>query len=135
MFAKTEMPIAAVRGPLEKDLVTIVRGELKRLGYKTWSGRIRIFDRPLDGSQGIPFIPALEPGCPDILGVWPPLSPAHGRLWGLEAKRDLSEKERASQIKWRTEAAAMRIACKTFSSVSEAVQFLEEHRHLGPEQR
>lgn len=135
MYAQEAMPISSVRGPLEKGLVVIVRGELERRGYKTWSGRIRIFDRPLDGSQGIPFIPALGTGCPDILGVFPPLSPAHGRFFGLEMKRDLSEKERTSQIKWRTEAAAMRVACKTFSSVDEAVEFVEELRHLAVNER
>ena|SRR5271155_1614005 len=135
MFAAKEMPIEAVRGPLEKDLVIIVRGELERRGYKTWSGRIRIFERPLDGSMGIPFVPVLGPGTPDILGVFPPLSAAHGRLFGLEMKRDLSEKERASQIKWRTEAAAMRIACKTFCSLEDALHFVEEHRHLAVNER
>jgi hypothetical protein len=135
MFAAKEMPIEAVRGALEKDLVAIVRGELERLGYKTWSGRIRIFGRPLDGSEGPPFIPILGPGTPDILGVFPPMSPAYGRMFGLEMKRDLSEKERQSQREWRMMAAALRIPCETFHSLERAVDFLEERRHLAANER
>lgn len=135
MYAQEVMPTSSVHGPLEKDLVREIRDVLERMGYKTWSGRIRIFGRPLDGSEGPPFIPILGPGTPDILGVFPPLSPAHGRMFGLEAKRDFSEEERASQQRWRTMAAAWRIGVEVVHSVEHAVEWVEERRHLASDER
>jgi hypothetical protein len=124
MLPEAEMPRALV-APLEEDLVNRTRAVLGKLGYLTWSGRIRIFDRPLDGSRGIPFIPSLEPGCPDILGVMPDCT---GRLFGVEAKRDLSEKERASQIAWHEKARYWGVLVVTARTVQEVVDFLELHR-------
>ena len=135
MYAQEAMPTSSVRGPLEKVLVKDIRDALEKMGYKTWSGRIRIFGRPLDGSEGLPFVPILGPGTPDILGVYPPMSPAHGRMFGLEAKRDLCEEERVSQQQWRMMAAAWRIGVEVVRSVDHAVQWVEERRHLAFHER
>lgn len=124
MLPESEMPKELV-APLEKDLVERVRAVLGKLGYLTWSGRIRVFDRPLDGSLGIPFIPSLEPGCPDILGIMPDRT---GRFFGVEPKRDLSEKERASQLAWHEKARYWGVLVITVRTVAEAVDFLEQHR-------
>lgn len=130
MFAASEMPPELI-APLEKDTVDRTRKILGKLGYKTWSGRVAIYDpspaaRLARLEKGWPpFLPALEPGCPDILGVMPD---RQGRLFGLEFKRDLSEKERASQLRWREMATYWGILCETVRSVDEAVSFLEAHR-------
>jgi hypothetical protein len=132
MFAATEMPPELV-APLEKDVVERTRKVLGKLGYKTWSGRVAIYDPSTEAraervARGWPlFLPVLEPGCPDILGVMPERK---GRLFGLEFKRDLSEKERASQLKWHEMADYWGILCQTVRSVDEAVSFLESHRRL-----
>ena len=118
--------------PLEKDLVKNTRAALKKLGYLTWSGRTAIFDptpeaRAARIAKGWPlFFPALEPGTPDILGIMPDRK---GRLFGLEAKRDLSEKERASQKKWREMADHWGVISTTFRTVQEAIEFLESSRY------
>ena len=133
MFPAAEMPPELI-APLEKDLVENTRRALKKLGYHTWSGRTAIFDptpeaRAARIAKGWPlFFPALEPGTPDIVGIMPDRK---GRLFGLEAKRDLSEKERASQKKWRENAAYWGVICTTVRTVDEAIEFLEAHRHAS----
>jgi hypothetical protein len=130
MFAASEMPTELL-APLEKDIVERTRRVLGKLGYKTWSGRAAIFDPSPEAraervARGWPlFLPVLDVGCPDILGVMPDCK---GRLFGLEFKRDLSEKERASQLAWREMAGYWGILCQTVRSVDEAVTFLESHR-------
>jgi hypothetical protein len=124
--------------PLEKDVVSRARMALEKMGYKTWSGRAAIYDptpeaREARIERGWPlFLPALEPGCPDVLGVMPE---RQGRLFGLEFKRDwrstsasLDTKERASQKKWHEMAAYWGIICGTVRSVDEAIAFVEAHR-------
>jgi len=130
MFAASEMPDELL-APLEKDVVTRTRRALEKMGYKTWSGRAAIYDptpeaREARIERGWPlFLPVLEPGCPDVLGVMPERK---GRLFGLEFKRDLSEKERVSQKKWREMSDYWGIICETVRSVDEAIAFLEAHR-------
>jgi len=134
MFAASEMP-PELLAPLEKDVVAITKRALEKMGYKVWSGRVAIFDptpeaREQRVERGWPlFIPALEPGCPDLLGIFPERK---GQLWGLEFKRDApSSKERASQIKWREMASYWGILCATVRTSSEAISYLEAHRRRG----
>jgi hypothetical protein len=130
MFAATEMPTELL-APLEKDVVDETRRVLEKLGYKTWSGRVAIYDATFEAREarllkGWPlFLPALGLGTPDILGVMPDRA---GRLFGLEFKRDLSEKARASQKEWHEVAAYWGILCSIVRSTVEAVDFLEAHR-------
>jgi len=127
---ESEMPRELV-APLEKDVVDTTRTVLEKMGYLTWSGRAAIYDptpeaRDARLERGWPlFLPVLGPGCPDVLGIMPE---RQGRLFGLEFKRNLSEKERASQSKWREMASYWGIICATVRSVDEAVTYLEAHR-------
>lgn len=72
MFAESEMPSELV-APLEKDLVDRIRTVLEKLGCRTWSGRVAIYDVSEEARQERaargwpPFLPALGTGCPDIL--------------------------------------------------------------------
>jgi hypothetical protein len=137
MFAASEMP-GELLAPLEKDVVSRTRRALEKMGYKTWSGRVAIYDvspeaKKERAERGWPaFLPALEPGCPDVLGIMPERK---GRFFGLEFKRDsrstyasLDTKERASQKKWHEMAAYWGIICGTVRSVDEAIAFVEAHR-------
>ena len=130
MLPESEMPRELV-APLERDVVDMTRAALEKMGYLTWSGRAAIYDPTPEGRQvrlerGWPlFLPILGPGTPDVLGIMPE---RQGRLFGLEFKRDLGEKERASQTKWREMASYWGIICATVRSVDEAVTYLEAHR-------
>jgi hypothetical protein len=130
MFPASEMP-GELLAPLEKDVVSRTRRALEKMGYKTWSGRAAIYDpspeaREARIERGWPlFLPVLEPGCPDVLGIMPERK---GRLFGLEFKRDLSEKERASQKKWHEMATYWGIICGVVRSVDEAIAFVETRR-------
>lgn len=130
MLPFAEMPRELV-APLERDVVLQTRTALKKLGYHTWSGRTAIFDATPEARQariakGWPlFFPALEAGTPDILGIMPE---RRGRFFGLEFKRDFSEKERMSQIRWREIADYWGIICQTVRTTDEAIKFLESHR-------
>jgi hypothetical protein len=129
------MPSEA-RAPLEKDTVDATRVALEKLGYLTWSGRAAIYDPSAEAreeriARGWPlFLPVLGPGTPDVLGVFPG---GEGRLFGLEFKRELSDKERLSQRKWHARAKAWGISVATVRSAQEAIAFLEsERRRLWP---
>jgi hypothetical protein len=133
MFAKEVMPSELV-APLEKDVVSITKRALEKMGYKCWSGRVAIFDptpeaREARLERGWPlFIPALDTGCPDLLGIFPERK---GQLWGLEFKRETSSpssKERASQLKWREMASYFGIPCQTVRTTAEAIDYHEAHR-------
>jgi hypothetical protein len=130
MFAKEVMPPELV-APLEKNVVDETRRALEKLGYLTWSGRIAVYDATPEAreariAKGWPlFLPALEPGTPDVLGVMPERA---GRFFALEFKRDLLEKERASQKKWHEMASYWGILCAIVRSKADAIEFLEAHR-------
>jgi hypothetical protein len=133
LLPASEMPKDAI--PLENDTVERIRAALAKMGYLTWSGRVAIYDptpeaRAERAARGWPpFIPALEPGCPDILGVFPG---GAGRFFGIETKRAETDKERASQIAWRERATAWGIFSVVARSVEEAIAALDaEHRKVG----
>lgn len=134
MLPESEMPTESIV-PLEKDVVDETRRALKKLGYLTFSGRAAIYDPTSEArderiARGWPlFLPVFGPGTPDVLGVFPK---SGGRLFGLEFKRDLSEKERATQIRWRAMAEAWGIPVQTVRSTDEAIEFLERHRKPLP---
>jgi len=123
------MPLTSL--PLEEDLARRLRTALAKMGYLTWSGRVAIYDPSPEASAERaargwpPFIPSLEPGCPDILGIFPG---GFGRLFGAECKRGESDKERVSQKKWRDRAEAWGVFCIVPRSVEEAITSLEAER-------
>jgi hypothetical protein len=130
LLPASEMPKDAV--PLENDTVERIRAALAKMGYLTWSGRVAIYDPTPEASAERaargwpPFIPALEPGCSDILGIFPG---GAGRLFAVETKRAESDKERASQIAWRERATAWGVFSVVARSVEEAISALEvEHK-------
>lgn len=127
LLPATEMPSEAL-APYEKDLVIKLRMALSARGCLTWSGRVAIYDPSAEAraarlERGWPlFIPALEPGTPDILGVFPRSA---GRLFGLECKRAESDKERLSQIEWRRRAEAWGVFVRVVRSVEEGIAAYE----------
>ena len=130
MLPATEMP-GELLAPLEKNAVDAARAALEKLGYLTWSGRAAIYDPSAEAreerlARGWPlFLPVLGPGTPDVLGVFPG---GGGRLFGLEFKRTLSDKERLSQRKWHARARAWGIPVATVRSAGEAIAFVESER-------
>lgn len=109
MLPAAEMP----KAPLEKELVDSIRLVAHRMGMITWSGRIFVH------GHKPPYLPILGPGTPDILGIF-----RDGRLWGVEAKRDSSSKERDTQKLWRlTNPGVLVCVART---VEEAVAFWKE---------
>jgi len=123
------MPLDAV--PLEEDLVERLRAALAKMGYLTWSGRVAVYDptpeaRAERAARGWPpFIPALESGCPDIVGIFPGGS---GRFFGAECKRAERDKERASQKRWRESAEAWGVFVIVPRTVEEGIRALEAER-------
>jgi len=129
LLPQDEMPRDSI--PLENDLVDRIREALEKMGYLTWSGRVAVYDptpeaREARAARSWPlFIPALEPGCPDIVGIFPGGS---GRMFGIECKRTESDRERLSQIKWHERAEVWGVFCITARSVEEAVTKLDAER-------
>lgn len=127
LLPAAEMPLDAV--VLEKDLADRIRAALAKMGFLTWSGRVAIFDPTSEARQARaargwpPFIPALGPGCPDILGVFPGGS---ARLCAIETKRAESDKERLSQVKWRERSTAWGVFCVVARTVEEATEVLQK---------
>ena len=130
LLPAAEMPPSLLRPP-EKNLVARLRAALSKMGYLHWSGRVAVYD-PSPAAHAArlergwpPFLPALEPGTPDILGVFPRSS---GRLFGLECKRAESDEERRSQIAWRRRAEAWGVFVETVRSVEEGIAAVERGR-------
>lgn len=106
---KSKMP----RKPRESGLVDAAR---KAIAYvpstMVYSGRVWC-------SGAVPFVPALGKGTPDLVGS------TLGWFWGVEFKRDASEKERLTQQRWRAIASLAGIRVLTeCTTVEAAVEFV-----------
>lgn len=113
--------------PLETKLVDAIREALAALGIANESGRIYTGGRP-------PFLPILGPGTPDIL-LWihqrrtdglNPRTVSAAEMHGIEAKRTLSDKARASQVAWHERWGRIGVRVTVVSTVADAVRFAKE---------
>lgn len=106
--------------PLERDLVQAIRDGLTRIGIVHWSGRLYVH-----GGHP-PYLPVLGPGTPDILGVF-----RGARLFGIEAKRSLSDVTSPAQLQWHWIAAQQGIRVYVARDVDEALKWAAAQQTLA----
>lgn len=114
------LPKASMPKALEKDLVYAIRKAFSKVGIPNESGRIAVF-----GAR-VRFVPVFGPGTPDLL-CWT----STGRMFGIEAKRDLSSRDRQTQIDWREAWLRRGVITRTCRTVREAFDAWEEAKRDG----